>query len=194
VNCIPSLNLFCASCVSYTGCSSALPYAVIALQAQFTPTAAAAAAALGSRPYSDNRSASANVAQKDTGLGSSNVTPASPGDAAASAVDIAATAVAAVAAGGGSSAAAASATPAAAAAAAAAATMTAANVTYAELAASVFKATEETLGPLSLADLVFGLQAVAKKHRQQQLKYSIQVCKQATHVCFVDLERDGGGG
>lgn len=51
----------------------------------------------------------------------------------------------------------------------------AAAATYAELAASVFQATEETLGPLSLADLVFGLQAVAKKHRQQGLTYSIEV-------------------
>jgi hypothetical protein len=31
---------------------------------------------------------------------------------------------------------------------------------------------------MGLADLVFGLQAVAKKHRQQQLKYSIQVCSE----------------
>jgi hypothetical protein len=31
-------------------------------------------------------------------------------------------------------------------------------VTYAELAASVYKATEEVIGPLSLGDLVFGLQ------------------------------------
>jgi hypothetical protein len=88
-----------------------------------------------------------------------------PGDTAAAAIDIAATAAAAAAAAGSGSGAA-SVSPAAA----------AANVTYAELAASVLKATEETLGPLSLADLVFGLQAVAKKHRQQALKYSIQVC------------------
>jgi len=39
----------------------------------------------------------------------------------------------------------------------------------------VYQATEEVLGPLTLADLVFGLQAVAKKHRQQQLAYSIKV-------------------
>jgi hypothetical protein len=44
------------------------------------------------------------------------------------------------------------------------------------LAASVYQATEEVLGPLSVADLVFGLQAVAKKHRQDQLSYNIQVC------------------
>lgn len=50
-------------------------------------------------------------------------------------------------------------------------------VTYAELAASVYKATEEVIGPLSLGDLVFGLQAVAKKHRAQGLAYAVQVGK-----------------
>eukprot|EP00879_Flechtneria_rotunda_P019301 GHRR01020271.1.p1 GENE.GHRR01020271.1~~GHRR01020271.1.p1 ORF type:complete len:336 (+),score=134.59 GHRR01020271.1:75-1082(+) len=49
----------------------------------------------------------------------------------------------------------------------------AAAVTYTELAASVYKATEEVVGPVSIGDLLFGLQAVAKQHREKGLAYDI---------------------
>jgi hypothetical protein len=59
------------------------------------------------------------------------------------------------------------------------------SASYAELATSVYEASGEMLGPLSLADLVFGLQAVAKQHRQQGLSYSIHdvSAKGCTAVC-----------
>jgi hypothetical protein len=47
-------------------------------------------------------------------------------------------------------------------------------VTYAELAASVYKATEEVIGPLSLGDLVFGLQVGVLK-RQSLLRNTSSV-------------------
>lgn len=51
---------------------------------------------------------------------------------------------------------------------------TAAELSYAEVASSVFKLFQ-SVGPFSLGDIAFGLNALARKHREQNLTYDIQV-------------------
>ena len=165
------------------------------LSSQLTPAQPPAAPAAGQAPC---RSFHTSTAAADAGTAAGNGAPAGKGEAgalhkgptsppepaglttssstgilqeAAAAVDAAATAAnAAVAATSGSSSSNGSEAPES-----SSAVTAAAAATYAELAASVYTATEEVLGPLSLADLLFGLQAVAKKHRQQGLSYTVQV-------------------
>jgi hypothetical protein len=132
---------------------------------------AAAAVAAASSIFQTHRGIHTSATQAAAPGAADNSVTSKASDAtstAAAAVETAATAAAAAVAAASSSSTAATTAPGQSITAAAAAS-------YADLAASVLKATEETLGPLSVADLVFGLQAVAKKHRQAGLTYSIEV-------------------
>jgi hypothetical protein len=50
----------------------------------------------------------------------------------------------------------------------------AAQVSYAELASTIYSVSQK-LGPVTLGDLVFGIQALAKRHAAERLTYHIQV-------------------
>lgn len=53
----------------------------------------------------------------------------------------------------------------------------AAQVSYAELASTIYSVSQK-LGPVTLGDLVFGIQALAKHHAAKRLTYQIQVTTQ----------------